>query len=246
MSTPQWIEPDWPAPPNVRAAATARSGGVSQGAYASLNLGAHVGDDPQAVAENRRRASTALGLRAEPLWLQQVHGIDVVEARAQSAPPAADASFARSPDQVCAILTADCLPVLLCDKSGKSVAAAHAGWRGLAGGVLAATVAALAEQPQRLMAWFGPAIEQDAFEVGDEVREAFVNRAAQFADAFVPNARGRWQADLYALARRELARLGVHEVYGGGYRCYADAQRFFSYRRDGRTGRMATLIWLEH
>jgi polyphenol oxidase len=241
----QWIEPDWPAPPNVRAVSTLRTGGVSQGAYASLNLGAHVEDDADAVTENRHRLRTALALRSEPLWLQQVHGIDVVEAQSQlAAPPAADAAFARAPNRACAILTADCLPVLFCDQDGRSVAAAHAGWRGLVGGVLETTVAALGEKPERLIAWLGPAIEQEAFEVGGEVRDAFLKRAAAFSAAFAPNDRGRWQADLYELARTELARLAVTEVYGGGYRCYADSARFFSYRRDGRTGRMATMVWL--
>lgn len=240
-----WIEPDWPAPAQVRAAATLRTGGVSSGPYASLNLGAHVGDMPQAVAENRRRVRAALGLPVEPCWLNQVHGNQVIEVCGISppAPPTADAAWTREPGAVCGVLTADCLPVLFCDRRGTRVAAAHAGWRGLAGGVLAATIEALKTPPAELLAWLGPAIEPEAFEVGAEVREAFLERDAAHAAAFDANERGRWQADLYALARRELARLGVHAVYGGGFRCHGEPARWFSYRRDGRTGRMATMIW---
>ena len=270
-----WLEPDWPAPANVRAAVSLRAGGVSEGPYASLNLAAHVGDDPAVVAENRRRLRAALALPAEPLWLDQVHGNVVAEAdQARNAvpagpvaiaPPTADAAVAHSPGQVCVVLTADCLPVLICDRHGTHVAAAHAGWRGLAGGVLDATVAALVStervseraterttgrttgrtRPAELIAWLGPAIEPEAFEVGDEVREAFLARDRAHETAFSRNARGRWQADLYRLARRELLRLGVGEVHGGGFRCHADRERFYSYRRDGRTGRMASLIWLQ-
>jgi YfiH family protein len=245
MTELQLIEADWPAPNNVRAVATTRAGGISVGAYASLNLGAHVGDDAQAVSKNRLRLRNALELSREPLWLNQVHGTAVVEVVAHAAPPTADASFARSPGQACAVLTADCLPVLFCDRDGTRVAAAHAGWRGLAGGVLESALRAMSVAPDRVLAWLGPAIEQDMFEVGAEVREQFVARSADNAHAFQPNARGRWQADLYDLARRELARLGVTEVFGGGFRCYADRDRFYSYRRDGTTGRMATLVWMK-
>ncbi len=241
-----FIYPDWPAPSNVRAAVTTRAGGVSVGSYSTLNLGAHVGDDPDVVAENRRRVREALQMRTEPTWLNQVHGTHVIEARAGVAPPTADASVARSPGAVCVVLTADCLPVLFCDEQGTRVAAAHAGWRGLVGGVLAATVTALESPPRSLLAWLGPAIEQSAFEVGDEVREQFVLRHSENAGAFSPNARGRWQADLYALARLELAHLGVTRVYGGDFACFADAEHFFSYRRESRTGRMGTFVWLEH
>jgi YfiH family protein len=240
-----WIAPDWPAPPTVKAAATLRTGGVSEGAYSSLNLGSHVGDDPVVVAENRRLLRATLKLPAEPTWLNQVHGIDVVEAGPTTILPSADASVARQTGAVCVVMTADCLPVLICDRAGTRVGAAHAGWRGLAGGVLGATIKALDVPPSQLMAWLGPAIEQDAFEVGDEVHEAFVKLAADNAAAFRTNARARWQADLYQLARNELARLGVTAVYGGGFKCFADSERFFSYRRDSRTGRMATLVWLE-
>jgi hypothetical protein len=239
------IAADWPAPANVRAVATTRIGGVSVGSYASLNLGAHVGDDAPAVAENRLRLRTALDLSREPLWLNQVHGTAVAEAVQHEAPPTADASFARASGQACAVLTADCLPVLFCDRDGTRVAAAHAGWRGLAGGVLDSALTSMGVAPDRVLAWLGPAIEPEAFEVGAEVREQFLTRSAENAQAFKLNARGRWQADLYDLARRELARLGVTRVFGGGFRCFADRDRFFSYRRDGTTGRMATLVWMK-
>ena len=193
----------------------------------------------------RRRLRTALGLWREPLWLNQVHGTEVVEAVSRDVPPTADSSFARAPGHACAVLTADCLPVLFCDRDGTRVAAAHAGWRGLAGGVLDSALRAMSVAPERVLAWLGPAIEQDAFEVGAEVREQFLARSADNEPAFKLNARGRWQADLYDLARRELARLGVTQVFGGGFRCYADRDRFFSYRRDGTTGRLATLVWMK-
>lgn len=241
----KWIEADWPAPSTVRAITTLRGGGVSEGAYSSLNLAAHVGDAPDAVAVNRARLRTALNLDAEPLWLDQVHGTVTVDAQTdQSHVATADAAVCRGRGRPCAILTADCLPVVFCDLAGTRVGAAHAGWRGLAGGVLGATVEALDVSPDDLLAWLGPAIEQDAFEVGDEVREQFIARHAAAADAFIANPRARWQADLYALARIELASLGVRRVYGGGHRCFADSARFFSYRREKQTGRMATLIWV--
>jgi YfiH family protein len=270
-----WITPDWPAPANVKAAATLRTRGVSEGAFSSLNLGSHVGDDPAAVAENRRLLKAALKLPAEPTWLNQVHGIAVADAseavaasskaadldsstvadassmsaRAEGAmptePPTADASVALRRGAVCVVMTADCLPVLFCDRAGSRVGAAHAGWRGLAGGVLGATIKSLDVPPSQLMAWLGPAIEQAAFEVGDEVREAFLKLSPENASAFEQNPRGRWQADLYQLARNELMRLGITAIHGGGFECFADSKRFFSYRRESRTGRIATLVWLD-
>jgi YfiH family protein len=245
MTSPRWITPDWPAPMHVRAAATLRTGGVSEGAFASFNLGAHVGDEPDAVAENRRLLKEALHLPAEPAWLNQVHGTTVVDAiEAAALRPPADASVAFGPGAVCAVLTADCLPVVFCDRAGTRVAAAHAGWRGLVGGVIEETIKALKVPAFELLAWLGPAIEQNAFEVGPEVLEQFVARDPKNATAFQANARGRWQADLYQLARNELSRLGVPSIHGGGFKCFADSERFFSYRREPRTGRMATLVWL--
>ena len=240
MST-DWLLPDWPAAVNVRAVCTTRVGGCSRGAFASLNLAAHVGDDPDDVARNRTQLRAVLDLPGEPAWLEQVHGSEVIGARGPQ-PRRADASFARAAGVVCAVLTADCLPVLLCDTAGSRVAAAHAGWRGLAAGVLENTVAAL--NAPDLMAWLGPAIGQQAFEVGAEVRQAFVAPHPDCAAAFAQAGGGKWRADLYELARLALRRAGVREIYGGGWCTYGEPERFFSYRRDGATGRMASLIWL--
>ena len=238
------IVPQWPAPAGVRAFSTTRGGGVSHAPYASLNLARHVGDRPGAVADNRARLRNALGLAAEPRWLRQVHGTRVADAAEGGGPPQADAAVAGGPGVVCAVLTADCLPVLLCDRAGSRVGVAHAGWRGLAAGVLEAVVGALDRAPVDLMAWLGPAIGPGRFEVGDEVRDGFLGRDAGAYSAFRRGAPGRWYADLYALARRRLAACGVDAVYGGGWCTAGDPERFFSYRRDGVTGRMATLIWL--
>ena len=234
--------PDWPAPRHVQAFMTTRAGGVSTGSYAGLNLGDHTGDDPAAVAQNRARLRTHLP--AEPCWLTQVHGHAVCRADDPAASRRADAAVARLSKVVCAVLTADCLPVLLCDLGGSAVAAAHAGWRGLAGGVLEAAVAAMDAPPRELMAWLGAAIGPQAFQVGEEVRAAFVADLPTCAQAFVPDALpSKWRADIYQLARLHLARAGVTRVYGGGLCTVADAERFYSYRRDGVTGRMAAVIW---
>lgn len=249
MAAAEWLPADWAAPGRVVAGTTMRGGGVSRGACASLNLAAHVGDDPRLVAENRRRFREALALPAEPVWLSQVHGtavLAVAEDLAQSAaglPPVADAAVTRLPDTVLAVLTADCLPVVLASDASPAVGVAHAGWRGLQAGVLEATVAALNEDPASLTAWLGPAISQPAFEVGSEVREAFLARAPEAAECLVANARGRWQADLYGLARLALARAGVTQVHGGGRCTHAEPAAFFSYRRDGECGRMATFVY---
>lgn len=241
----EWLQADWPAPANVRTASTLRSDGVSAVPFDSLNLGDHVGDAPEAVRLNRQRVAQALQLPNEPCWMNQVHGTRVVEAGAWTTPLQADACIARSAAQVCVVMTADCLPVLLCSVDGDRVAAAHAGWRGLAGGILESTVSSLGLPGSQLMAWLGPAIGPQVFEVGDEVRIAFMSKDAAAAQAFKPSHRaGHWLADLYLLARQALARLGVHAVYGGGLCTYTDESRFFSYRRESRTGRMASLIWL--
>lgn len=239
--------PEWPAPPGVRALATGRAGGVSVGRYASLNLAAHVGDAPAAVSENRARLRTAAALPAEPGWLEQVHGTRVLDLDAWGAGGAgpADAAITRQMGRVCAILSADCLPVLLAARSGTAVGAAHAGWRGLAAGVIEATVRALAVPPASLIAWLGPAISPEHFEVGPEVRAAFLAVDPEAATAFVENARGRYQADLYRLARLRLERAGVSAVFGVQACTFADANRYFSHRREGPTGRQATLIWRE-
>lgn len=239
-----FIVPDWPVPADVRAAVSLRTGGVSTGHYASLNLGDHVGDDPGHVRTNRERLRVALGLPAEPLWLEQVHGTDVARFKGE-ARPRADAAVALAPGQVCAVMVADCLPVLLADRDGTCVGAAHAGWRGLAAGVIERTVEALPVEPSRLVAWLGPAIGPEAFEVGPEVRQAFLADDPQTTTDFRPGQGDRWLADLFALARRRLARLGIRDVSGGGLCTVSDASRFFSYRRDGVTGRFAALVWRE-
>lgn len=239
------IIPDWPAPARVRAVSTIRPGGVSAAPYDSLNLGDHVGDNPEQVAANRHRLRQALELPAEPVWLEQAHGAGVVSAAKVIGAARADASYARRPGYICAVLTADCLPALLCDRAGGCVAIAHGGWRGLAGGVLGATVNRLGCEPGELLAWLGPAIGPGAFEVGDEVRRTFLQLDAGNAACFRPSPAGRWLADIYELARRQLRDLGVTAVYGGGWCTFSEPERFFSYRRDGRTGRMASLIWLE-
>ncbi len=237
------LRPDWPAPPQVHACTTTRAGGVSVGPYATLNLAGHVGDDPVAVAENRARLRRALALPAEPRWLNQVHGVAVADA-ASRCECDADASVATAPGTVCVVMTADCLPLLLCDRTGTRVAAVHAGWRGLLNGVIEAAVARLGAAPGELLVWLGPAIGPQAFEVGEEVRSAFLAGDGAAAAAFAPSPQGRWLADIYALARRRLARLGIDAVYGGGLCTYSDAERFYSYRREHVTGRMASLIWL--
>ena len=245
MSAPQWMQPRWPAPRAVRAAFTLRGGGVSQGDYAGLNLGAHVGDDPQAVARNRALLRAALALPAEPIWLEQRHGVRVADLDRESLPAPADAAVTRRPGPVCAILVADCMPVLFTTRHGDAVAAAHAGWRGLAGGVLAATVRALGVSGTELLAWLGPAIGPRHFEVGDEVRQAFVAADAGCDAAFRRNERERWLCDLATLARRQLAALGVRAVSDESACTYEDAARFYSYRRAQPTGRMAALVWIE-
>lgn len=241
MNSTQWITPDWPAPPNVRALITTRSGGVSRGPYASMNPADHVGDDPQAVTQNRALLRAALP--SEPFWLKQIHS-DIVAA-AGVGPVEADACVTRTAKQVCVVLTADCLPVLLCATDGSVVGAAHAGWRGLCAGVLERAVIAMGIPSAQVLAYLGPAIGPRAFEVGPEVREAFTAQDPAAASAFAPQANGKYLADLYLLARQRLALVGVTHVYGGGECTYRDAERFYSYRRDGATGRMASLVWID-
>ncbi len=239
------ILPNWPAPERVRAVSTTRLGGISAPPYDSLNLAEHVADDPVRVAKNRQWLAVKAGYRLSPAWLTQVHGNNVVEAETVQEPVAADAAWIRQPGKPCVVMTADCLPVLLCDRAGTVVGAAHAGWRGLAKGVIAATVARMNTPPSDLLVWLGPAIGPTAFEVGAEVRSAFLELDANNIDCFQPSPAGRWLADIYQLARRQLRRLGVSAIYGGDYCTFSDSERFFSYRRDNQTGRMATLIWLD-
>lgn len=235
------INPDWPAPASVRACVTTRDGGVSLPPYATFNLGDHVGDDPAAVAENRRRLRDTLD--TQPVWLQQVHGTHVADADPAHVAQA-DASWTDRPGIACCVMTADCLPVLFCDRAGTRVAAAHAGWRGLAGGVLEATLERLGLAPEEVLVWLGPAIGPHAFEVGLEVRDAFTDLHPHAASAFVPGQRpDKLMADIYALARIRLAASGVTAVYGGGF-CTVNDPRFFSYRRTPQGGRFASLVWL--
>ncbi len=234
--------PDWPLPPGVRAASTTRGGGVSLGVYGGFNLGDHVGDDPRAVAANRAALVRALELPAPPLWLSQVHGC-AVAGPDDPAGIEADARHANRPGVVCAVLTADCLPLLLCSDDGREVAAVHCGWRGLAAGIVGRAVARFAAAPAALGAWLGPAIGPAAFEVGGEVRDVFVKGDPGTAACFAEGRAGRWLADLCGLTRRALAATGVQRIHGGGVCTMADRQRFYSYRRDGVTGRMASLVW---
>ncbi|MEP7083928.1 MAG: peptidoglycan editing factor PgeF [Betaproteobacteria bacterium] len=240
-----WIIPEWPVPTSVRALFTTRNGGFSTGVCRSMNLGPPRGDDPVHVAQNRQLLRDVCGV--EPFYLSQTHGTAVVAIDSAPQLSEGDAAFATQPGLAAIIRVADCLPVLFCDRAGTRVAAAHAGWRGLCAGVLEATVTAMNIAPEQIIAWLGPAIGPSAFEVGDEVRAAFVAREVAAAEAFVPypGRHGKWLADLYALARMRLRAVGVNQIHGGGFCTLTDAQRFFSYRRDKTTGRMAALIWLE-
>ncbi len=239
------IYPDWPVPAHVRAVSTTRSGGFSKGAYESLNLGAHVGDDLRTVERNRAVLCQALGVSAEPRWLDQDHGVTVVDADSVPALTVADASITSVAGTTCAIMTADCLPVLFTDQAGRNVAAAHGGWRGPVGGILENTVSAFGARgvlPGALLAWLGPAIGPSAYEVDAAVAEALRDEDVA---ALTRKDAGHWQLDLYALARLRLADCGVHAVYGGGFCTFEDSERFFSYRRDGVCGRQAALVWIE-
>ena len=237
-----WLIPDWPAPAQVKACVTTRAGGVSLAPFDSLNLGDHVEDSPEAVLENRRRLTEVF--HVWPAWLRQVHGVNVVEADPERIAEA-DGSWTSTPGIACTSMTADCLPALFCNRAGTRVAAAHAGWRGLAAGVLEATAESLQAEPADILVWLGPAIGPQAFEVGPEVREAFVQQLPGTAQAFVPSRNpGKFMADIYQLARLRLAARGITAVYGGGF-CTVNDPRFFSFRCSPRTGRFASLIWLE-
>jgi YfiH family protein len=238
-----WLVPEWPAPENIHAATTLRTGGVSAGVYASLNPALHVGDRNEWVIENRQIIKTQLNLPSEPVWLNQIHSNLVIDAARSETLPEADASYNMEPGIVCAVMTADCLPLLVCDTEGTCVAAIHAGWRGLLAGVIANTVDSL--QKKNLLVWLGPAIGPECFEVGTEVRDLFVNKSASFINAFRKQDQGKWLADIYQLARTELATAGIDRIYGGDFCTVTEQARFYSYRRDKETGRMASLIWRE-
>lgn len=246
MNSPALLGFEWKLPPGVRAAFTTRLGGVSAGAWDSFNVATHVNDAPAHVAANRARLRQLLHLQAEPAWLNQVHGVAVSNLDAgplAATPVTADAAVTSLGAHACVVMVADCLPVLFTTRDGSRIGAAHAGWRGLASGVLEATVSALAAEGPELRVWLGPCISREHFEVGEEVREEFVNQDAGASECFTRNARGRWQADLAGLAKRRLAKLGVTDVSGGGWCTFADRERFYSHRRDGKGGRMAALIW---
>lgn len=246
LNSDLWLQADWPSPAGIYAGTSWRRGGVSQGPYASLNLALHVGDDANAVVENRHR----LGLPSEPFWLNQVHGQTVVDAgRISKQDPhrviEADAAYTDRVGVICAVLTADCLPVLLCDRQGTRVAAVHAGWRGLAAGIVERTLDALQLPSEHLLAWLGPAIGPNAYEVGEEVRDAFVRENPEAVTAFRPSRPQHWWMDIYQLARQRLLNRGVSAISGGNHCTWQEAENFYSYRRDGVTGRMASVIWIE-
>ena len=244
MTVPHdWIRPDWPAPPRVRGLITTRNGGVSIGAHTSFNLGLRAGDDPAAVAANR--ALLREHLPHDPVWLKQVHGARVVHANKFIDPPEADAAYTRQAGTVCAVMIADCMPLLFCDARASVVGVAHAGWRGLSSGVIENTIAAMGVDAGELLAFLGPAIGPDAFEVGADVRDAFLAADPAASAAFRPHREGKWLSDLFLLARQRLAHLGVLRIFGGGVCTVRDPARFYSYRRDKTTGRMAALIWLD-
>jgi len=242
----QVITPDWPAPACVKALVTTRQGGVSQGPFDGFNVGLHVDDNLEHVQQNRQQLQQYLSTACQPQWLQQVHGCEAIDAKADDSVPEADACFTDVPSLPCAVMTADCLPVFFCSRQGDKVAVAHAGWRGLAEGVLEASIDKLGVPPAELLVWLGPAIGPEQFEVGDDVRAAFMAISAASAVAFKPqlNKPGHWLADIYQLARLRLNQQGVDAIYGGNFCTYSDADRFFSYRRDGVTGRMASIIWI--
>jgi len=242
---PGFIRPDWPAPANVHALVTLRTGGYSSGPYTSFNLAAHTDDDAAAVLRNRALLTEYFSLPAEPLWLQQVHSNRIVNAGSDDVWAEADGSWSSSAGKVCVVMTADCLPVLICNQQGSRVAAAHAGWRGLHAGVITNAIHMLESDPSELMVWLGPAIGPRSFEVGTEVFRAFTDSRVENTAAFRQTDERHWLCDLYELARIELTRQGVTSIFGGNECTYTDEERFYSYRRDGNTGRMASLIWLE-
>ena len=245
---PEWLIPNWSAPKNIKAVMTTRQGGFSHAPFDSMNLGDHVDDDLARVTKNRAHLKKLLALANNPLWLTQVHGVTVAKADdllAVTHSVEADASVAHQIGSVCAVMTADCLPVLFCNTQGTAVAAAHAGWRGLHAGVLEQTVKSLNCSTRDIIAWLGVAIGPDNFEVGSEVRDAFITERTSAKSAFVPSLNNdKWLADIYQLARLRLEAMGITKIYGGGQCTFADSDRFYSYRREAKTGRMASLIWM--
>lgn len=247
MSTEhRYLIPDWPAPVNIKSCVTKRRGGVSIGSFSSFNMGLRSGDVLEHILTNREQMAVDFGWQNKAQWLMQVHGTTVVTATTTGEEQEGDAVWTDQQALSCAVLTADCLPVLFCDQQGTVVAAAHAGWKGLLAGVLEETIKAMGKPSDQLMAWMGPAISQQHFEVGPEVRAAFVARDTDAKDAFSQGNGDRWQADLYQLARQRLEVAGISSVYGGGLCTFSQLNEFFSYRRDGQaSGRLASVIWIE-
>jgi YfiH family protein len=247
MSKPVYLTPNWPAPSRVRAIMTTRQGGTSKSPYHSLNLAHHSGDSEPDVATNRSELKQALGLKQDPLWLQQVHQKHIIHSQDHAPQIKADGCYSETPQQVCAVLTADCLPLLLSNNTGRFVMALHVGWRGLAAGIIETALDTIKTHYglEGLIAWLGPAINQHHFEVGEEVKKTFTHQEEQAEQAFIPSPAGRWLMDLYKLAQQKLRARNVRAIYMNNECTYANETRFFSYRRDGATGRMATLIWLE-
>ncbi len=240
------IKPNWSAPPHIKAYSTLRSGGVSHAPYHTFNLAHHVGDEREAVQQNRELLKKTLGLPADPIWMEQTHSTIALPAIPENYGKNADAAFTQEVNRICVIMTADCLPILLCDREGTTVAAIHAGWRGLANGVIESTLAAMNFPNQNLLAWLGPAIGPSVFEVGEEVRQLFIDAHKDAMHFFKPSPNQRWLADIYGLARLRLQQQGVIDISGGEYCTYSDKESFFSYRRDGnKTGRMASLIYID-
>lgn len=240
----QLIFPDWPAPANIRAISTTRLGGVSHSPWHQMNLAIHVGDDPRDVQQNRDILMNMAQLPQEPMWLQQVHGCDVFDAN-NPVSKECDASVSRRCGEICVVMTADCLPLLMTNRQGTVVAAVHAGWKGLASGVIERAIDSMACDAKDILVWLGPAIGPNHFEVGEDVYAAFVDKNTAANSAFVSVSDGKWLCNLYRLARQCLSAYGILSVTGGDLCTYSDAERFFSYRRDGVTGRMASLIWME-
>ncbi|MCP4470248.1 MAG: peptidoglycan editing factor PgeF [Gammaproteobacteria bacterium] len=237
------IQPNWQAPSTIHACCTTRRGGVSLAPFDAFNLGLHVGDRDADVMENRRLLRGALALPSEPCWINQTHGVHAVTLE-QDSNRDADAAITREPGKIAVVMTADCLPILVCNRAGSEVAAIHAGWRGLQAGVIEATIAALHSPARHLLAWIGPGISQSCFEVGDEVRGAFIDRVANAQSCFSANRPGHWLCDLAGLAESVLRTAGFDQVARAPYCSYGDADLFYSYRREAVTGRMASLIWI--
>ena len=243
--TVNWLQADWPAPDFIKAGTTLRQGGVSSGAYSSLNLATHVGDELAAVEKNRAILTQSLNIPNVPQWLEQIHSIEAILLPNEKAILKADAAYTLEKNIICAVMTADCLPLLITNKQGSCVAAVHAGWRGLCDGIIEATIKKLAVEPESLLVWLGPAIGADVYEVGEEVYAAFTKAEVEAKQAFTSVSEGHWLCDIYQLAKLRLNKMGVKHIYGGGRCTLSEEEHFFSYRRDDVTGRMASIIWID-